>query len=126
MSSNHERVVRSLYDSVKAGDLDAFLAPWDADGVLHDPYGLPPHAGLPALRSFAQLLFTKLSGRTFHVKYLVAVGDRVAVHWVFDAAGPSGVPMSIDGLGMYYFNAAGKVVRVEEHYEPELLARLLA
>ena len=67
--------------TIRAMDVDAFVATFAADGISHDPVGAPPHAGHVAIRQFAEGIFGLFETVGLTEDQVFVGGNGAAVKW---------------------------------------------
>ncbi len=112
----NEQVARSVFDSINAGNLDAldrYLAP---TFISHDPQSarLDPSLWKQEIASYRQA-FPDLH---FDINDAVAQGDQVVLRWTasgtntgkFMGMASTGKKATIDGITVFRFDSAGKMI----------------
>jgi ketosteroid isomerase-like protein len=91
MSQENVEVVRAVYETWNAGDMDALREMYDPDVIMRMPEGWPepgPYVGREAVwREIEQLRDTWDADAFEQVSDFIDVGDRVAVRYIWRSEG---------------------------------------
>ena len=123
MSQENVEIVRTLFELWNVGDMDSYRELLASDVTLRNPEGWPepgPHVGRDAvMRQFEQLRETWDTDAFELISDFIDVGDRVAVRFVWHAAG-HGPQAKMELTGVYTVRN-GKLLAIEnswDHPEP--------
>jgi steroid delta-isomerase len=94
-----------------------------SDGVLEDPVGTPPVQGTAAITAFITNIIAPFSDIKHRIQDVVVCGNEAAVNWKLELKTTTNKHITIDGMGVFKFNDAGKLVSVREFWD---LAAFLA
>lgn len=112
---NTRDVVIKYFDSVNAGDWDAWLSLFDENVVMDEQ--LAGHLeGIDTLRGAVGALkkgYSKFLNRPLEV---VVEGDRAAALWHIEAANAKGVPIDAKGANFFKINN-GKIVYMSNFHD---------
>lgn len=120
----HEFIARYFHLALEGADLDQFAALYAEDGVLEDPVGTPPLRGRAAIREFLAKGRAVIASARPTVHAVKRCGDECAVHWSAEIRTVRGQGLTIDGIGIFMFNASGELRHVKEYYDVSQLALL--
>jgi ketosteroid isomerase-like protein len=119
MSQENVEIVRTLFEVWNAGDMDAFRELLAPDVILRNPEGWPepgPFVGREAvMRQFEQLRETWDTDALELISDFIDVGDRVAVRFVWHAAG-HGPQANMELTGVYTVRK-GKLLAIENSWD---------
>jgi ketosteroid isomerase-like protein len=118
-----EAAVEEYFDSVGAFDVQRYVNNFAPDGVLEDPVGTPPVQGTPALTAFITNIIAPFSEIKPKIQEITVCGHEAAVNWKLHLKTTTGKKITIDGMGIFSFNAEGKLQSVREFWD---LAAFLA
>jgi len=118
-----EDAVEEYFDSVGAFDVQRYVNNFATNGVLEDPVGTPPVQGTQAIAAFITNIIAPFSEIKHNIQEVVVCGNEAAVNWKLKLKTTTGKRITIDGMGVFKFNQAGKLVSVREFWD---LAAFLA
>lgn len=118
-----EAAVEEYFASVAARDVQRFVNNFAPDGVLEDPVGTPPVQGAQAIAAFITNLTAPFSQIKPKVQEVIPCGQEAAVNWKINLTTTTGKKLTVDGMGIFKFNQAGKLESVREFWD---LAAFLA
>lgn len=118
-----EAAVEEYFAAVRAKDVQRFVNTFAPDGVLEDPVGTPPVQGTPAIAAFLTNLIAPFSEIKSKVQEVIPCGQEAAVNWKINLTTTTGKKLTVDGMGIFKFNQAGKLESVREFWD---LAAFLA
>ncbi len=106
-------------------DPAAYVACFDENAVVHDPYGSTPHKGASALREFFDGIAHAVEEIRIQVDSVYAAGNRAAVVFRGKAIGKNRKPVEVAGIDVFEFNEAGKITALWAYWDPAaVLAKL--
>ena len=88
-------------------DPSAYVACFDENAVVHDPYGSTPHKGASALRKFFGGIAHAIQDVSIQADSVYAAGDHVAVVFRGKAIGKNLKPVEVAGIDVFEFNEGG-------------------
>ena len=91
--------------------------------MLEDPVGTPPVQGTQAIAAFITNIIAPFSEIKHNIQEITVCGNEAAVNWKLKLKTTTGKRITIDGMGVFKFNQAGKLVSVREFWD---LAAFLA
>ena len=119
MSQENVEVVREQFEAWNAGDMDAFRELCDPEVVMHHVNDWPepgPTVGREAVMRFIDQLRDTWDADTFEpISDFIDVGDRVAVRFVWHAAG-HGPQAKMELTGVYTVRN-GKLLAIENSWD---------
>jgi ketosteroid isomerase-like protein len=119
MSQENVETIKLLFELWNAGDMDAYRELLAPDVILRNPEGWPepgPHVGREAvMRQFEQLRETWDTDAFELISDFIDVGDRVAVRFVWHAAG-HGPQARMELTGVYTVRK-GKLLAIENCWD---------
>jgi steroid delta-isomerase len=118
-----EAAVEEYFASVAARDVQRFVNTFAPDGVLEDPVGTPPVQGAQAIAAFITNLTAPFSKINPKIQEVIPCGQEAAVNWKINLTTTTGKKLTVDGMGIFKFNQAGKLESVREFWD---LAAFLA
>lgn len=118
-----EAAVEEYFASVAARDVQRFVNNFDPNGVLEDPVGTPPIQGAQAIAAFITNLTAPFSQIKPKIQEVIPCGQEAAVNWKINLTTTTGKKLTVDGMGIFKFNQAGKLESVREFWD---LAAFLA
>lgn len=118
-----EAAVEEYFASVAAFDVPRFVNNFAPNGVLEDPVGTPPIQGTQAITAFITNIIAPFSEIKPKIEEIVVCGNEAAVDWKLKLKTTTGKHITIDGMGVFTFNNAGKLQSVREFWD---LAAFLA
>ena len=113
-----EQTVQDYAGAITALDADAFVSCFAADCELNDPVGAPTLHGQDAVRAFFNGFASLLSQMAVRHGKVYECGSRVAFSWTMEAVGKNGQATTTDGIDIFEFNEAGKIVRSFGYWNP--------
>lgn len=118
------KVVEDYFAAICAKDVEAWLAVFAADGVSHDPYGMPPWDNVEKLRQvFANFSMFNNIEITKDNQYVN--GNQAAVKWTLRAEfAQGGNKVSMEGIDLFEVNDDGKLQTLKAYYNPNDLKML--
>ncbi len=120
----HEYITRYFRLALEESDLDLFADLYAEDAVLEDPVGTPPLRGRAAIREFLGQARALMASAKPTIHLAKAAGGDCAVHWSVEVRSVHGQTIVYDGIGVFMFDAAGKLRHVKEFYDVADLALL--
>ncbi len=118
-----EAAVEEYFEAVGAFDVQRYVNNFAPDGVLEDPVGTPPVQGTAALTAFISNIIAPFSQIKHKIQDINVCGHEAAVNWKLNLKTTTGKKITIDGMGVFNFNQAGKLQSVREFWD---LAAFLA
>ena len=112
-----EAAVEEYFDSVGAFDVQRYVNNFAPNGVLEDPVGTPPVQGTQAIAAFITSIIAPFSEIKHNIQEVVVCGNEAAVNWKLKLKTTTGKHITIDGMGVFKFNEAGKLVSVREFWD---------
>lgn len=120
-----EAAVEEYFDSVGSLNVQRFVDNFAPDGVLEDPVGTPPLQGTSAIGAYFAGIIAPFSQIKPKVQEVIVRGQEAAVNWKLHLTTTTGKKITIDGMGVFKFNQAGKLESVREFFDLEaFLAQL--
>ncbi len=118
-----EAAVEEYFDSIGSLNVQRFVNNFATDGVLEDPVGTPPIQGTQAIAAYFAAIIAPFSEIKPKVQDVIVCGHEAAVNWKLRLRTTTGKHITIDGMGVFNFNQAGKLQSVREFWD---LAAFLA
>lgn len=118
-----EAAVEEYFDAVGAFDVQRYVNNFAPNGVLEDPVGTPPVQGTAALTAFITNIIAPFREIKHKIQDINVCGNEAAVNWKLNLKTTTGKKITIDGMGVFTFNQAGKLQSVREFWD---LAAFLA
>ena len=118
-----EAAVEEYFASIGSLDVQRFVNNFAPDGVLEDPVGMPPLQGTQAIAAYFAAIIAPFSEIKPKVQDVIVCGQEAAVNWKLRLTTTTGKKVTIDGMGVFKFNQAGKLQSVREFFD---LAAFLA
>ena len=101
--------IKRYWDSINAGDAQAYLDTFCADGVAHDPVTGPPLGTSAERRTFIEGLFDRFPRRRFTLDFVTACGDSTAAKWSLAAVGADGSLVVTEGIDVCRHSDDGRI-----------------
>jgi steroid delta-isomerase len=120
MAVSREQMVATVESYVRAfdeNDADAICALYADDATVEDPVGTPPHVGAEAIRRFYTGLM-EAGGARLELQRPVRTSETTAAFAFSSFLTRNGVPMRIDVIDIFVFDARGKVRSMQAHWGP--------
>jgi steroid delta-isomerase len=120
MAVSREQMVATVESYVRAfdeHDADAICALYADDATVEDPVGTPPHVGAEAIRRFYTGLM-EAGGARLELQRPVRTSETTAAFAFSSFLTRNGVPMRIDVIDIFVFDARGKVRSMQAHWGP--------
>jgi steroid delta-isomerase len=111
-------LVKSYFASIRAMDVEAWLAHFAADAVSHDPVGGTPLRGHAAMRQFFDHVMSRFETVGLHEDSVFLTEDRAAVKWTGRDVGKNGRPVTFHGIDIFELDAAGKIRTLWAYWDP--------
>jgi steroid Delta-isomerase len=106
-------------------DAAAYVACFDENAVVHDPYGSTPHQGAKALRDFFGTIAHALQEVRIGADSVYAASNRAAVVFRGSAIGKNQKPVEVVGIDVFEFNEASRITMLWAYWDPAaVLAKL--
>jgi len=118
-----EAAVEEYFAAAASFDPQRYANNFAPDGVLEDPVGTPPIQGTQALTAFIAAITAPFSEIKPKIEEIIVCGNEAAVDWKLKLTTTTGKHITIDGMGVFSFNNAGKLQSVREFWD---LAAFLA
>jgi steroid delta-isomerase len=112
-----EAAVEEYFASASSRDVQRFVNNFASDGVLEDPVGTPPAQGAQAIAAFYGNIVAPFSEIKPKIQEITVCGDEAAVNWKLKLTTMTGKHMTLDGMGVFSFNQAGKLQSVREFWD---------
>jgi steroid Delta-isomerase len=120
------QTIQSYFHAVDTLDGELFVSLFTPDALLEDPIGVAEYRGHRALREWFSAVagpFTDIEAVLQRV--LVVSPTDAAVLWTTFNHTPDGRVLEVQGIGVYRFNADGKIRHAREYWDmPGLIARI--
>ena len=110
--------VAAYFATIRAMDVDAFVAMFAADGISHDPVGAPPHVGHAAIRQFAEGIFGLFETVGLTEDQVFVGGNGAAVKWTGRGRGKNGAAVTFEGVDVIELNDAGTIQLMRAYWDP--------
>ncbi len=118
-----EAAIEKYFADAMSLDPQQYASNFSEDGVLEDPVGTTPVAGRQAIAaSFGNLAALVSEGKA-KVQEIIPGGQEAIVNWKINVTTTTGKKITIDGMGVFKFDQAGKLASVREFWD---LAAFLA
>jgi steroid delta-isomerase len=120
MASSREQKVAAVEAYVQAfadSDVEAICALYAEDATVEDPVGTPLHVGAEAIRRFYAGLMAA-GGARLELQPPVRTSETTAAFAFSSFLTRDGVPMRIDVIDIFEFDAGGKVKVMRAHWGP--------
>jgi steroid delta-isomerase len=98
-------------------DREAYLACFDENATILDPYGGRPLTGVDGLNKFMDGVERTWDSFSMTPREMIAVADRVAASWSVVATAKSGKSAEFSGINIFTLNEAGKISRLEGYWD---------
>jgi len=118
-----EAAVEEYFASIGSLNVQRYVDNFAPDGLLEDPVGTPPVQGTQALAGYFAAIIAPFSEIKPKVQDVIVCGNEAAVNWKLKLTTTTGKKITIDGMGVFKFNQAGKLKSVREFWD---LAAFLA
>jgi ketosteroid isomerase-like protein len=118
-----EAAVEEYFASVTARDVQRYANNFVTEGVLEDPVGTPPIQGQSAIAAFFAAGIASIKEIKPSVQEIIVGGNEAIVNWKIKVKTATGKQITVDGMGLFKFNAEGKLLAVREFWD---LAAFLA
>jgi steroid delta-isomerase len=106
-------------------DPSAYVACFDENAVVHDPYGSTPHQGAGALRHFFGTIADAVQEVRIRAQSVYAASNRAAVVFHGQAVGKNQKPVEVAGIDVFEFNEGGRITTLWAYWDPAaVLAKL--
>jgi steroid Delta-isomerase len=106
-------------------DPSAYVACFDENAVVHDPYGSTPHQGARALRDFFATIAQAVQEVRIRADSVYAASNRAAVVFRGNAIGKNQKPVEVVGIDVFEFNEASRITMLWAYWDPAaVLAKL--
>ena len=112
-----EAAVEEYFNAVGAHDVQRYVNTFAADGVLEDPVGTPPVQGTTAITGFITNIIAPFSEIKAKIQDINVCGNEAAVNWKLQLKTTTNKHITIDGMGVFSFNAQGKLQSVREFWD---------
>src|SRR2546421_4422018 len=112
-----EAAVEEYFASAASFDAQRYVNNFDPNGVLEDPVGPPPIQGAQALAAFITNITAPFSEIKPKIEEIIVCGNEAAVNWKLKLTTKTGKHITIDGMGVFSFNQAGKLQSVREFWD---------
>lgn len=112
-----EAAVEEYFASIGSLDVQRFANNFAPNGVLEDPVGTPAVQGQQTIGAFFASIIAPFSEIKPKVQEIIPCGQEAAVNWKLNLKMASGKKITIDGMGVFKFNQAGKLVSVREFWD---------
>jgi steroid delta-isomerase len=120
-----EAAVEEYFASIASMDVQRYVNNFAPDGVLEDPVGTPPVQGTQAITAYFASIIAPFTEIKANVQEVIPCGQEAAVNWKLRLKTASGKKITIDGMGVFKFNQAGKLQSVREYWDlADFLAQL--
>ncbi|HZS03670.1 MAG TPA: SgcJ/EcaC family oxidoreductase [Blastocatellia bacterium] len=117
MAPQIEAAVEEYFASAASFDPQRFVNNFAPDGVLEDPVGTPPIQGTQAIAAFIANITAPFSEIKPTIQEVIVCGNEAAVNWKLKLTTKTGKHITIDGMGVFSFNAEGKLQSVREFWD---------
>lgn len=114
-----EAAVEEYFASAASFDVQRFVNNFASNGVLEDPVGTPPAQGAQAIATFYGNIVAPFSDIKPKIQEIIVCGDEAAVNWKLKLTTKTGKHIVLDGMGVFKFNQAGKLISVREFWDLE-------
>ena len=106
-------------------DPSTYVSCFDANAVVHDPYGSTPHQGATALRAFFESIAHAVQKVRIQADSVHVSSNRAAVVFRGQAIGKNQKPVEVTGIDVFEFNEAGRITALWAYWDPAaVLAKL--
>ena len=112
-----EAAVEEYFASIGSLDVQRYVNNFAANGVLEDPVGTPPIQGTQAIAAYFGAIIAPFSEINPKVQEVIVCGNEAAVNWKLKLTTKTGKHITIDGMGVFSFNQAGKLQSVREFWD---------
>lgn len=116
-ASQVEAAVEEYFDSIGSLDAQRYVNNFAGNGVLEDPVGTPPVQGTSAIAAYFGAIIAPFSEIKPRVQEVIVCGNEAAVNWKLKLTTTTGKHITIDGMGVFSFNQAGKLQSVREFWD---------
>lgn len=89
------------------------------NGVSHDPVGAPPHVGETGLRTFLEDILRVCTHLNITPLESDFFNDCAWVKWSAVAIGQNGTKADFNGVDIFTFDRAGKIVTLHAFWDAE-------
>ena len=112
-----EAAVEEYFASVASLDAQRYANNFVTEGVLEDPVGTPPIEGQQAIAAFYAAGTAAITELKPTVQKVIAGGNEAIVNWKIRVKTATGKQITVDGMGLFKFNSAGKLLAVREFFD---------
>ena len=119
-------VTRYFHAAMTEPDSSIFPTFFTPDGILEDPVGTPPLHGREAIQKFLEAGKAYIERTTFEVREIMVCGSECAVRWSSQVWTRKGQQVTVEGIGNFMFDDAGKLRHVREFYDVSTLLSIIS
>ncbi|MDQ3011675.1 MAG: nuclear transport factor 2 family protein [Acidobacteriota bacterium] len=112
-----EAAVEEYFASIGSLDVQRYVNNFASNGVLEDPVGTPPVQGTQAIAAYFAGIIAPFSEIKPKVQEVIVCGNEAAVNWKLKLTTMTGKQITIDGMGVFKFNEAGKLKSVRGFWD---------
>lgn len=112
-----EAVIEDAFAGLVAFDAQRVVNHFADDAVLEDPVGTPPMQGKPAIAAYLATFPTLFSELKLYSLDVKVCGQEAAVKWRLRFRTKTGNVFFLDGVGIFKFNAQGKIESEREFFD---------
>lgn len=113
-----ETLVQTLFASIRAMDIDAWLGLFAEDATNLDPVGAPPAIGHAAIRQMLEGLTQAFASANLTPEGIFVAGNEVAVKWTAHCVAKNGVSVHFEGVDVIEVNESGKIQSLKAYWNP--------
>ena len=112
-----EAVIEDAFNKLAAFDAQGVAGHFADDATLEDPVGTPAMQGKAAITAYLESFPTLFSQLKIHSLDVTVCGQEAAVKWRIRFKTHTGNVFFLDGVGIFRFNAEGKIQSEKEYFD---------
>lgn len=118
---------QAFFDTMNAGDMEAWIATLSPDVVSYEPVGSPPNRGHDGLMAWAQANAQMgFQSVVVEVHRIIVAGAHAAITWTTEFTLPDGRVVAIEGVDTHAFDEAGLIREINGYFDPSPLMAAMA
>ena len=110
-------IVLNMYDKFAAFDAQGTTDCFAPDGTIEDSVGTTPKQGSQAILAYQQSFPALLDELRFQSVDITVGGQEAAIKWRIRFKTKTGNVFFLDGIGVFKFNAEGKIQSEREFFD---------
>jgi steroid Delta-isomerase len=112
-----EAILEDVFTKFAAFDAQGAASHFAADGTVEDPVGTPAIQGTQAIIAYLETFPTLFNEIKLHSLDVTVCGQEAAVKWRLRFKTKTGNVFFLDGVGIFRFNAEGKIQSEREFFD---------